>query len=189
AGFQGTDAILSGSIHEAKRPASVKLALRVATTPEQMQLQQEIVASLKRDGASTARRRFGQLPEDVIKKLQPASEEDSSILSQADQPEFIAIASGKGGVGKSTVTVNLAMGLKRLGKKVGIIDADIYGFSIPEMMGVEKGPVERGGKIIPVERFGVKVISVGFFVEDNSPVIWRGPMLGKVLGSFFQQVE
>lgn len=187
--LEETEGVLSVSINEEKRHVSVKLAIGKPNTAEQMQLQQEIVAILKRNGASTVGLRFEQLPDEVIKKLQPASEEDSSILSQENQPEFIAIASGKGGVGKSTVTVNLAMALKRLGKKVGIIDADIYGFSIPEMMGVEKGPVERGGKIIPVERFGVKVISMGFFVEDNSPVIWRGPMLGKVLGSFFQQVE
>lgn len=73
------------------------------------------------------------------------------------------MASGKGGVGKSTVSVNLAIALARLGKKVGIIDADIYGFSVPDMMGIEKRPVVRGDKIIPVERLGVKVISMGFF--------------------------
>ncbi len=187
--FKETGGILSVSVNEEKRHVSVKLAIGKPNTAEQMQLQQDLVAVLKRNGASTVGLRFEQLEDDVIKKFQPASEEDSSILNQEKQPHFIAIASGKGGVGKSTVTVNLAMALKRLGKKVGIIDADIYGFSIPEMMGVEKGPAERGGKIIPVERFGVKVISMGFFVEDNSPVIWRGPMLGKVLGSFFQQVE
>src|SRR5699024_6284146 len=141
-------------INKEKRQVSVKLAMGKPNTAEQMQLQQEIVAILKRNGASTVGIRFEHLPEEVIKKLKPATEEDYSIWSQAAQTEFIAIPSGKSGVGKLTVTVNLAMGLKRLGKKVGIIDADIYGFSIPEMMGVEKGPVERGGKIIPVERFG-----------------------------------
>src|SRR5699024_11475279 len=105
------------------------------------------------------------------------------------QPNFIAVSSGKGGVGKSTVTVNLAVSLMRLGKKVGIIDADIYGFSVPDMMGIENRPQVRGEKIIPVERFGVQVISMGFFVEDNSPIIWRGPMLGKMLNSFFKDVE
>src|SRR5699024_4662644 len=100
-----------------------------------------------------------------------------------------AVASGKGGVGKSTVTVNLATALSRYGKKVGIIDADIYGFSIPDMMGIENRPVVQEGKIIPVERFGIKVISMGFFVEDNSPIVWRGPMLGKMLNSFFDEVD
>lgn len=110
-------------------------------------------------------------------------------MGGGSQPHFISIASGKGGVGKSTVTVNLAMSLMRLGKKVGIIDADIYGFNVPDMMGVEERPQVRAEKIIPVERFGVKVISMGFFVEDNSPIIWRGPMLGKMLNSFFKEVE
>ena len=76
-----------------------------------------------------------------------------------------------------------------LGKKVGLIDADIYGFSVPDMMGVTDLPVVRDNRIIPVERLGVKVISMGFFVEDNAPVVWRGPMLGKALDQFFRDVE
>ena len=103
--------------------------------------------------------------------------------------QFIAIASGKGGVGKSTVTVNLAAALARLGKRVGIIDADIYGFSVPDMMGIEERPIIENERIVPIERFGVKVMSMGFFVEDNSPVVWRGPMLGRMLRNFFAEVE
>src|SRR5690625_2082075 len=154
-----------------------------------MTLQQEVVNILKKNGANTVGLRFEQLPDEVIKKYQPTSEEVDSILAGEKQPHFISIASGKGGVGKSTVTVNLAMSLMRLGKKVGIIDADIYGFSVPDMMGIENIPAVRGEKIIPVERFGIKVISMGFFVEDNSPIIWRGPMLGKMLNNFFNEVE
>ncbi len=111
------------------------------------------------------------------------------LLQPESGVEFIAIASGKGGVGKSTVTVNLAVALARLGKKVGIMDADIYGFSIPDMMGIEERPQMENNTIIPVERHGVKVISMGFFVEDNKPVIWRGPMLGKMLRNFFSEVH
>jgi ATP-binding protein involved in chromosome partitioning len=111
-----------------------------------------------------------------------------SILKPEANVRFIAIASGKGGVGKSTVTVNLAVAMARKGRKVGIIDADIYGFSIPDMMGIETRPEMVDNKIIPVERFGVKVISMGFFVEDNAPIIWRGPMLGKMLRNFFGEV-
>lgn len=112
-----------------------------------------------------------------------------SILSPESGVEFIAVASGKGGVGKSTLTVNLAVALARRGKKVGIVDADIYGFSVPDMMGIEQTPQLVGGRIVPVERFGVKVISMGFFVQDNAPVIWRGPMLGKMLRNFFHEVD
>lgn len=109
-------------------------------------------------------------------------------LNKRTDVRFIAIASGKGGVGKSTVTVNLAAALARRGKKVGIIDADIYGFSIPNMMGIEERPKTVNNAILPVERYGVKVISMGFFVENNSPVIWRGPLLGKMLEHFFTDV-
>ncbi|MGG1555943.1 P-loop NTPase [Paenibacillus ferrarius] len=114
---------------------------------------------------------------------------DQPILGQESKVHFIAVASGKGGVGKSTVTVNLAVALARKGKKVGIIDADIYGFSIPDMMGIEEQPQLVDNVILPVEKFGVKVISMGFFVQDNAPVVWRGPMLGKMLRNFFNEVK
>ncbi|RED53136.1 P-loop NTPase [Cohnella phaseoli] len=115
--------------------------------------------------------------------------EQHTILHPESGVEFIAIASGKGGVGKSTVTVNLAVALARQGKRVGLIDSDIYGFSVPDMMGIEERPVQVGNKIQPIERFGVKVISMGFFVEDNSPIVWRGPMLGKMLRNFFAEID
>lgn len=185
------DAITQVNVREEKKHVSIKIALSKTNTAEQMQLQQEIVGILKKNGASTVGLRFEQLPDEVIRKYQPAAEsaQEKTLMGGAKQPHFIAVSSGKGGVGKSTVTVNLAMALKRLGKKVGIIDADIYGFSVPDMMGIEHRPAVRGEKIIPVERFGIKVISMGFFVEDNSPIIWRGPMLGKMINSFFQEVE
>ena len=113
----------------------------------------------------------------------------SPLLAPDSKTQFIAITSGKGGVGKSTITVNLAVALARKGKKVGIIDADIYGFSIPDMMGIEQRPTVIDDVILPVEKHGVKVMSMGFFVQDNSPVIWRGPMLGKMLRNFFSEVH
>lgn len=113
----------------------------------------------------------------------------SPLLNEQPNVQFIAIASGKGGVGKSTVTVNLATALARIGKRVAIIDADIYGFSVPDMMGIEERPQVVNERVIPIERFGVKVISMGFFVEDNSPIVWRGPMLGKMLRNFFTEIE
>lgn len=189
--LEETSGIKEVTIKEDKQHVSVKVAIGKTNTAEQMQLQQELVGILKRNGAVTVGLRFEQLPNEIIQKFQPAVEnaKEKELMGGNKQPNFLAIASGKGGVGKSTVTVNLAIALRRLGKKVGIIDADIYGFSVPDMMGIEERPIVRGEKIIPVERFGVKVISMGFFVEDNSPIIWRGPMLGKMLNSFFKEVE
>ncbi|WP_017795226.1 Mrp/NBP35 family ATP-binding protein [Oceanobacillus kimchii] len=189
--LEETGGIKSVTVKEDKKHISVKIGISKTNTAEQMELQQEIVGILKRDGANTVGLRFEALPDEVIQKYQPAAEKakEATLMGGNSNTKFIAVASGKGGVGKSTVTVNLAVSLMRLGKKVGIIDADIYGFSVPDMMGVEKRPVVRGEKIIPVERFGVKVISMGFFVEDNSPIIWRGPMLGKMINSFFSEVE
>lgn len=183
------NAIEEIKIKEEKNHVSVKVAIAKTGTGEQLQLQQEIVRLLKEGGAETVGIRFGQLPEEVIAEHRTVEEEAPGLLSPDSKTTFIAVASGKGGVGKSTVSVNLAVSLARLGKKVGLIDADIYGFSVPDMMGISERPAVRNDKIIPVERFGVQVISMGFFVEDNAPIIWRGPMLGKMLNSFFNEVE
>ncbi len=184
-----TGGVVEVIVKEEKEHISIKIAIAKPNTAEQMQLQQEVVKILKEAGVRTVGLRFSQLPDEVIEKFQPQDESALTLLSGNTKTKFLAIASGKGGVGKSTVTVNTAVALAELGKKVGIIDADIYGFSIPDMMGVEKRPTLKGNRIVPVERFGVQMISMGFFVEDNSPVIWRGPRLGKMLKSFFTEVE
>jgi len=105
----------------------------------------------------------------------------------------IAVASGKGGVGKSTVSVNLALALAKLGYKVGLLDADIYGPSIPLMMGVEKKPQiyqEDGtNKMLPLENYGIKLMSIGFLIDDDNPVIWRGPMASGALKQFMSDVK
>ncbi|MBW5449141.1 P-loop NTPase [Cohnella sp. CFH 77786] len=193
-------------------------SLTVVLHPDSMNrtedLQRELVSALEGIGAAAPHFRYRVMTEhekaDALSKLHPEGErasvpnegkpaapvkghgaglEKNALLSPESGVEFIAIASGKGGVGKSTVTVNLAAALARKGKRVGLIDADIYGFSVPDMMGIEERPEQVGDKILPVCRFGVKVISMGFFVEDNSPIVWRGPMLGKMLRNFFAEIE
>ncbi len=99
-----------------------------------------------------------------------------------------AVASGKGGVGKSSVTVNLAVAMAAKGLRVGVVDADIYGFSVPRMMGVEHRPTQVEQMILPPSAHGVKVISIGMFTKDNTPVVWRGPMLHRALQQFLADV-
>jgi len=111
--------------------------------------------------------------------------------SLAAVTNVICVGSGKGGVGKSTLTANLAAALASEGKRVGILDADVWGYSIPRMygLGATRPPVSPARKILPLESFGVKVMSIGFFVEEDAAVVWRGPMLHKALTQFLQDVE
>lgn len=101
----------------------------------------------------------------------------------------IAVASGKGGVGKSTVAVNLAVTLSMKGARVGLLDADIYGPNIPTMMGVDHLPAPKDDRLIPAEAYGVKMISIGFMVKPGQPLIWRGPMLHTAIRQFLADVE
>ncbi|WP_153732633.1 P-loop NTPase [Sporosarcina obsidiansis] len=186
-----TNGIVDVTIKPEKQHVSVKVAIAKVNTGEQLTLQSKVVDVLKGAGADSVGIRFEELPKEVLEQFRGTvtEAEAQDILSPLSNIEFISIASGKGGVGKSTVSVNLAVALARRGKKVGLIDADIYGFSVPDMMGITAMPEVREDRIMPVERFGVKVISMGFFVEDNAPVVWRGPMLGKVLDQFFRDVD
>jgi ATP-binding protein involved in chromosome partitioning len=110
-------------------------------------------------------------------------------LMQLPVRNAIAVASGKGGVGKSTVSVNMAVALARTGARVGLMDADIYGPNIPTMMGVHDIPATKENKLIPAEAYGVKLMSMGFLVRPGQPLIWRGPMLNSAIRQFLADVE
>ena len=100
----------------------------------------------------------------------------------------IAVGAGKGGVGKTTVAVNLAVALAKCGSRVGILDGDIYGPNVPIMLGIKTQLTTNGKQIVPAEKYGIQVVSVGFMTDDDSPVIWRGPMLHQAIGQFFKEV-
>ncbi|HYP26864.1 MAG TPA: Mrp/NBP35 family ATP-binding protein [Blastocatellia bacterium] len=102
---------------------------------------------------------------------------------------IIAVSSGKGGVGKSTVAVNLAVALAQMGKKVGLLDTDVYGPNVPIMVGIDADPVVRGQRLIPHEAYSVKVMSLGFLNRGDKPVVWRGPMLHSAVRQFLYDVE
>src|SRR5213075_2468583 len=107
-----------------------------------------------------------------------------------DVEAIIAVASGKGGVGKSTTAVNLALALSALGLKVGILDADIYGPSLPKLLAIREKPQTIGGtRLKPIIRYGLKVMSIGFLVEEETPMIWRGPMVMSALTQMLREVE
>jgi ATP-binding protein involved in chromosome partitioning len=115
------------------------------------------------------------------------SHEEAAVprfLQAGSSTRVVGISSGKGGVGKSSVTVNLALALQRSGHRVAILDADVYGFSIPRMLGCEEDPVIIGDTVVPTRGHGVRCLSMGFFVPENEPVIWRGPMLHKAIEQF-----
>jgi ATP-binding protein involved in chromosome partitioning len=125
---------------------------------------------------------------------------DAKVLGRPNHPSnprlpgvknIVAVAAGKGGVGKSTVSTNLAAALSRLGASVGILDADVYGPSIPQMMGPPQTPaaMDAGNKIVPAVHHGLRVLSIGFFVEKGGAVIWRGPMVHKLLQQFIEDVH
>jgi ATP-binding protein involved in chromosome partitioning len=124
---------------------------------------------------------------DMVTKLRGGRPE-APVFFTDGKTTIIAVASGKGGVGKSSVTVNLACALAAEGHRVGIVDVDVWGFSVPRMIGVTGQPVGFNDMILPLEAHGVKVISMGFFVPEEQPVIWRGPMLHKAVQQFLGDV-
>ncbi|MBL8142490.1 MAG: Mrp/NBP35 family ATP-binding protein [Acidobacteria bacterium] len=150
------------------------------------------VKDLLRDQARAA---VSQLPgvTDVAIEM-TASVRAAVGLETGKQPipgvkNVIAVGAGKGGVGKTTVSVNLAIALAKLGSRVGIIDGDVYGPNVPIMLGIQTQLGTDGEKIVPAEKYGLRVVSMGFLTNDDAPVIWRGPMLHGVINQFFRDVR
>jgi ATP-binding protein involved in chromosome partitioning len=139
-------------------------------------------------------RAFSGIPDVEIVVQAPERPRAAAPGRRSDIPgirRIIAVASGKGGVGKSTVAVNFALALSALGYKVGLLDADVYGPSVPLMMGLTDRPGAAGpdDRIQPLERYGIKAISLGLFIGEGQPVIWRGPMITKLLTQFLREVD
>ncbi|WP_433595291.1 Mrp/NBP35 family ATP-binding protein [Lysinibacillus xylanilyticus] len=170
---------------------SLDIILTIQGCPLKAKIQQDIEEALKAIGASKVSIKFGSMTDEERRSLTASLKSEKvtdkgmpKMLLPDSGVKFIAVTSGKGGVGKSTVTINLAVALARLGKRVGILDADIYGFSIPAMMKVQQKPTMIDQTAIPVISHGVKIMSMGFFTNENQPVMWRGPMLNKWIRNF-----
>ena len=183
------------AIEVAGRTVRVDVLITIEGCPLKDRITSDVTNALKPlDGVDEVDVRLSPMtPEQrsaLVAKLQggaPAPEGRRTFFT-GSRTTVIAVASGKGGVGKSTVTVNLAAALAREGLRVGILDADVWGFSVPRMLGVAGKPVGFNNMILPLEAHGVKVISMGFFVPEETPVIWRGPMLHKAIEQFLGDV-
>jgi ATP-binding protein involved in chromosome partitioning len=122
-------------------------------------------------------------------KLRGGAPAGDAVIRLGRDTRVIAVASGKGGVGKSTLTANLAVAFSELGRRTGILDADIYGHSIPHILGIHQRPVAVDSLIVPPVKDGLKLMSIGFFLDENEPVMWRGPMLHRALEQFLTDVH
>lgn len=183
---------------------SVTIALTTPGCPLKAEIEKRIAEALSSfESVEATDVEFEVMSEEELKELrqklqgeQPhqhshENKEEAKPIPFADldsKTRCLLIASGKGGVGKSSVSVNLAVSLAARGKSVAIMDADVWGFSVPRMLGIEQKPVVLDNMLIPPEAHGVKCISTGFFAEEGQPVIWRGPMLHKALHQFLADV-
>lgn len=173
----------------------VVINLTVPGCPLKATFERDVVDRLRSEvpGIGEITVRFGEMTDAeraaVAAKVRGGPLPAANTAKIAEKYRIIGVASGKGGVGKSTVTVNLAVALRQLGYEVGILDADIYGFSIPRMMGNRNRPVVLDEQsIVPVENHGVRFISAGSLVDEDTPIIWRGPMLTKMIEQFLTNV-
>ncbi len=186
---------------------AVQVALTVAGCPLRNEIQSRVTGAVEAlDGVDRVALDFTVMTDDERARLRqrlhgdPAATAGSQLAhghaegraipfaDPASSTRVLLVASGKGGVGKSSVTTNLAVALAQQGHSVAVVDADVWGFSIPRMLGVDRPPVVIDQMLVPPEAYGVRCISMGFFVEEDQPVIWRGPMLHKALEQFLTDV-
>jgi ATP-binding protein involved in chromosome partitioning len=169
----------------------VDVLLTVAACPLKDEITKRVTDALRPvDGVGNVDVRLGVMEPEQRAELASGLKHDIPFRKPDSRTSVIGVSSGKGGVGKSTVTTNVAAALQTLGHKVGVLDADIWGFSIPRMFGLRgRRPVPVDDLIMPLDRNGVKVISIGFFLpSEEEPVVWRGPMLHKALEQFLSDV-
>lgn len=165
--------------------ATVSLAIGHLAPEIQEQIAAAVRAGLaKNEAIKDLQLEIGEPPN---ARAQPAHTPEQ--VERGNMHRVIVVGSGKGGVGKSTVAVNLAVALAQKGWRVGLMDADVYGPNVPRMLGVEELPPPHDGKIVPAEAHGVKVVSIGFRVDPKQPLIWRGPMTDKLIRQFLNDVE
>jgi ATP-binding protein involved in chromosome partitioning len=189
-----TDLDMVRSVDVADGHVSVRIALTVAGCPLRSSFQDQVkreVGAL--DGVESVSLEFDVMTPDerqaLTAKLRGGITGRSKGLSLDASTRVLAVVSGKGGVGKSSITVNLAAALSRMGQRTGVLDADVYGHSIPHLLGIHQKPVLVDRMIVPPVRDELKLMSIGFFLEDNDPVMWRGPMLHKALEQFLSDVH
>jgi ATP-binding protein involved in chromosome partitioning len=174
------------------RPGEIQvgIALTVQGCPLRTRIQEDVSAAVRTLGVDRVVVEFTTMTDEDRAQLRHRLQghEPASAAEVFGDARVLAVASGKGGVGKSSVSTNLAVALAARGRRTAIIDADVYGFSIPRMIGIDRKAVIIDRMIVPPEAHGVAVISIGFFADENNPVIWRGPMLHKALTQFITDV-
>ncbi len=173
---------------------TVELALTVAGCPLRASFEEQVAKAMAPvDGVERVQLEFGVMTPDersaLTARLRGSVTERTKGIALDRSTRVLAIASGKGGVGKSTLSANLAAAFSRAGQRTGILDADIYGHSIPHLLGIDQKPVAVDRMIVPPVRGELKLMSIGFFLDDNQPVMWRGPMLHRALEQFLTDVH
>jgi ATP-binding protein involved in chromosome partitioning len=174
--------------------ASVTILLTVSGCPLKETLTKDTTAALLAvEGVTSVKVTLGVMSDEQRAELRTTlrggnTEREIPFAQPGNLTRVYCVASGKGGVGKSTVTVNLAVAMAQEGLRVGVVDADVYGFSVPRMLGTERRPTQVDDMILPPVAHDVKVISIGMFVPGNQPVVWRGPMLHRALQQFLGDV-